>query len=487
MPLPTLEALEKDLREIGRQGFLPAMAQPLAGFSAIPSVRRAAGGGIAQRNEEIKALLSSSLKDLDEELADAGEKYLLSRASHKTRLKAAAGALSIEVKTFEGVRRKKLRPRLARALLSLAELDSQKDESATDHSEQLEKEPPHGELFAACPKGEAAKDRELKDVAARGAKMWWPTPSSGRFGSYFAFWNKVGTFPCEKVRFVVDQGSYAAQQFGQKPALNGEKDKLTIVSTSWFSTSASTYEIYCGVTNYGFAFEWAKDHADTLLNNPPWPSVFGATDRPAYPGIAGVHTLVQTSDDYLLFALRNDTTVTYHELTWSASFEQAILSATDSQKGDETVRSTIVRGLRTEWGIPASAVAASTTLAVGREYVQVDPTRLDLSSSILTAIRLAVDLKTVWKYLDRRPKIPDIDEHSAWAAVRFASRADLLQLLRFGRDRTDGHDLFHEFERSYPSAGKTEFYPGGPDTGIKDRGLMPTSAARLYLGSQWLA
>jgi hypothetical protein len=484
--LPTPQALKEDLRQIGVRA---AMEKPLLAFSMLPVVERAAATGRAQRDAEIERLLRSALGELEERLANAGAQYLLpSPHDHPTRMERAAKAwLSSGVEsTFRRIRSEKLEPLLARALLNLAEHEQQVDASSVKGpGTEFEEEPPHDELFAACPKGESFKDRELEAIETRKASVWWHKASSRWFGSYFAFWHKDETRASENVRYVPDQGSYGARRFGQRASLDGDKDKLTVVSASWFNSDTDADKLYCGVTNYGFAFRWAKDHAGDLLDCSASPSVFGATDRLAYPGIAGVHTLMQTSDGYLVFGLRGLTTVTYHQLTWSASFEESILPPA-GDLGDKTVLDTVARGLREEWGIPASAAAASTMLALGREFVRIDRKRLDLSFSILAAVRLNVDLQTVWRYLDRRTKIIDIDEHCAWTAIRFRSRADLLQLLCFSRDRTYGHDLFPEFADSYPSAGKIAFYPGGPNTGIEDHGLMPTSAARLYLGSSWL-
>lgn len=488
MELPTPEAVRKDLRDIGVRGLRKALATELPGLSRLPSIRRAANAGASQRDQAIERLLRLGLAQLDDRLAEAGELYLLSRHDHDTRKADAAKVWSITEKSFEGRRLRELEPLLVRALISLAE--QEQSTGATEIDDVMvapEDEPPRHELFAACAEGEEFKDRELAAVAARNTEVWWHEPSSDWFGSYFAFWYKDETIPCGRVKLISDQGSYGARRFSRSPALDGPSDKLTIVSASWINSDADEHEIHCGLTNYGFAFQWAKDHATELLMGRSSPSVFGASDRLAYPGIAGVHTLMRTSDGYLLFGLRGLKTVTYHQLTWSASFEESVSPAKRDGTGDKTVLDTIVRGLHEEWGIPATAVAESTTLAIGREFVRMDDTRLDLSASILVAIQLGIDLATVWKRLDQRSKIVDIDEHCAWAAVRFQSRAEILQLLRFGRDRTQGQDLFHEFGRARPAFGEIAFYPGGPDTGLEDHGLMPTSAARLYLGSRWLA
>jgi hypothetical protein len=466
------------------------MEKPLPAFSMLPTVQHATAVGRAQRDAEIERLLRCALEELEERLADAGGQYLLpSPHDHPTRTGHAARAWlpSGVISTFRRIRDDKLEPLLARALLNLTERAQHRDDGPVEDSATgFEEEPPDGELFVACPEGKIFKEGELQAIASRRASVWWHEASSRWFGSYFAFWYKDQTRPSENVTYVLDQGSYGSRRFGKRASFDGDKDKLTVVSASWFNSDTEVDKLYCGLTNYGFAFEWAKDHADELLSGSPPPSVFGATDRPAYPGIAGVHTLIETSDGYLVFGLRGLTTVTYHQLTWSASFEESILPDLAGKKGDKTVFDTIVRGLREEWGIPGSAIAASTTLALGREFVRINRERLDLSFSILATVRLSVNLQAVWQYLNRRVSIIDIDEHCAWVAVCFRSRADLLQLLRFARGRTSGYDLFSEFADSHPSAGEVVFYPGGPSTGIEDRGLMPTSAARLYLGSRWL-
>jgi hypothetical protein len=153
-------------------------------------------------------------------------------------------------------------------------------------------------------------------------------------------------------------------------------------------------------------------------------------------------------------------------------------------RGDATVLDAINGGLVEEWGVDPSAVSASSFLAVGREYVRTKEGRLDLSSSVLAAARLSLTLSEVWQCLADAPGIRDRDEHAAWGGIRFASRSHLLGFLAAGRRRRENVDLLVDLTSAVGA--ELEFFPDGASSGIPDFGLMPTSAARLYLGSDWL-
>jgi hypothetical protein len=490
---PSLQDLEHDLRTIWYSGFRAALGLPLPAISRLTSVRAAATRSLVERDLEIERLLRVSIENLgDHALAKVSGRYLGldSRADRKERLAEAAvdygiakSGVTREPVSFRRIRNDKLEPMLARELLKQNELgqSAEPQASATKYPEAQ-----YEELFEPCPEGRGRLAYELSDAQKRGSSVWWPEGSSGWFGNYFAFWYKILTTDCDEVQITRDQGHFGAERFDLDPSLDGLKDKLALIESSWFHTDPPVKALYCGITNWGFALEWAKDNADALLDTPLQPSVFGVTDRVTYPGIAAVHTLMQSSDGYLIFALRS-TKVDYYPLTWSASFEEAIsLDAreTGPRTGDATVLDTIIGGLHEEWGIHASAIAGSTLLAVGREYVRTSPKRLDLASAVLTSIRLSIDLDSVWRCLDDRGKVRDLDEHLAWVGVRFASRADLLELLKFTRGRAEGKDLFTEFAKRCPAC-DVRFYPSGRQKELKDRGLMPTSPARLYLGSRW--
>jgi hypothetical protein len=342
-----------------------------------------------------------------------------------------------------------------------------------------------GALFEPCSEGEVLRTEELAGSSA-GSATWWPEGNSQWFGEYYAFWHRTLTTPCEEIGIEYIADRYDSSYYGVAPEHDGDNDKAIIVGAKLLGDNPKK-RLICAKTTWNFAHEWAKGHADDLLKMPSQPSVFGLIDRKAYPGIAGVHTLLQTSDGFLLFGLRA-MQVDFHEGTWSASFEESIAvrgrEFTGPVRGDATVLDAINGGLVEEWGIDPSAISTSSFLAVGREYVRTKAGRLDLSSSVIAAARLTLTLSEVWGCLADAPGIRDRDEHAAWAGIRFPSRSHLLGFLAAGRRRRENVDLLVDLTDAVGA--EIEFFPGGASSGLTDFGLMPTSAARLYLGSDWL-
>jgi hypothetical protein len=280
----------------------------------------------------------------------------------------------------------------------------------------------HSQLFEGCGEGERRLAKEEKDAEKRGASLWWSDGLGDWFGRYFAFWSKTLTTPCEQVGITYsdDGDRYDSARFGGPPQDKGNDKAVIVAASTMFSEDSK--ELLCGKTNWGFAYKWAKDNAEKLLDLPVRPSVFGVTDRPAYPGIAGVHTLMQTCDGYLLFALRGSR-IGFHKLTWSASFEESVSVGVREftgplTSGDKTILHTIAGGLYEEWGVDEDVVADSTCLAVGREWVRED-NHLDLNSTVLATVRLSITLDELWASLDEASYIRDRHEHRAWAGCRF--------------------------------------------------------------------
>ncbi len=344
------------------------------------------------------------------------------------------------------------------------------------------------ELFMRSPAGVQRLAQELQEATDEHAHTWW---SGGEWlGNYFAFWFKMYTRPCEEVAIVYADDVYDSARFGA-PNVDAPKDKATILEAPSFYSDNPRKQITCGLTNWGLAFEWATEHGGEMLAHPSRPSLFGVTGRPVFPGIAGVHVIAQTSDGYLLFGLRAPE-IAFHERTWSASFEEQISVGprefTGPLSGDETLLDTLQGGLFEEWGIEESAVAVSSCLAIGREWVldeREGKQRFNFSATILTACRLSIPLAAVWASLDESAGIQDRDEHRAWAGIRFASRGDVLGFVAAAKERTDNTNLLVELCEWDDIHAEVEFYPGGPGGEIRDLGLMPTSAARLVLASGW--
>ncbi len=344
------------------------------------------------------------------------------------------------------------------------------------------------DLFELCPDGEERLSHELEEAGEDQAHTWW---SKGQWlGKFFAFWLKLNTRRCEEVALTLIDDVYDAARF-DVPEADEPKDKATILEAPAFYGDNPKKEILCGRTNWGLAYEWAKSHGDEILAHPSRPSAFGVVGRPAYPGIAGVHTLVQTSDGYLLFGLRAPD-IAFHERTWSATFEEQVAVGardfTGPLAGDQTLLNVIVGGLYEEWGIDEDAVEISSCLAIGREWGRDrfrEELMFNLSATIVTACRLNIALADVWANLDEAAGIEDIDEHRAWAGIRFVSRADVLRFVASAKGRWDNKNLLEELCAKDDVDAELALYPHKTATGLGDRGLMPTSAARLVLASGW--
>jgi hypothetical protein len=361
---------------------------------------------------------------------------------------------------------------------------------------QTEPPPPYSsyspdELFEPCPEGEQFLAREMAEASDDG--IWWSGEGEW-MGAFFAFWHKLYTTPCNEVAITYTDEQYNAERFGVAPETNGPKDKATIIDARDLLSDPPKKEIRCAVTNWGFAYDWAGEHGDELLAQSPPASIFGLTRRPVYPGIAGVHVIFQTSDGYLLFGLRAPG-IAFHERTWSASFQEQIAVGPreftgEAEGGDRTLLDTVHGGLYEEWFIEEGAVAETSCLAVGREWGRSTfegKPFINRSATIIVACRLNIPLATVWARLNERARVRDREEHRAWAGIHFGSRADVLRFVAAARGREDTTNLLAELCNREDIDAKLALYPGGMTTSIRDRGLMPTSAARLVLGSGWLA
>jgi hypothetical protein len=349
------------------------------------------------------------------------------------------------------------------------------------------------DLFESCREGERELAREMREAADEGADTWW---SEGKwFGEYFAFWCNVHPLPCDEIKIAYIDEAYNAARFGISASVDAPKDKATIVDASsmLLLRDPDDKRITFAVTNWGFAYDWARVNGDSLLADPSRASIFGVSGRPAYPGIAGVHVLFQTSDGYLMFGLRAPK-IAFHERTWSASFEEQISVGArdftgDEIVGDQTLLDTVHGGLYEEWGIDESAVAETSCLAIGREWGQgtfEGETFLNRSATIIAGCRLNIPLKAVWANLDELASVPDRDEHRAWAGIGFGSREDVLRFVAAAKGCKDNANLLAALCDRPDIDADFKPYPGGASADIRDHGLMPTSAARLVLASGWL-
>lgn len=339
--------------------------------------------------------------------------------------------------------------------------------------------------FDLCPVGEAHLQEELYPAEQR-SRTWWHENSSRWFGSFFAFWYKTLTTHCGDIPYTYDEGIYDSKRF-DVIAPDDDKPKATVVSADPFYTDTDR-KLHCGKTNWEFCHKWAERHSRALLTRS---TVFGLADQPAYPGLTAVHTLLCTSDGYILFALRSGPAhIAFLPDTWSVSFEEqvAVTPREHTSKADETVLDTIEAGLHEEWGLPPSVIKTSSCLALGREWIEVMdmPPRLILNFGAITAVLLSIDLESVWRHLENLHIIRDRDEHQAWVGFRFNGYSDVTTFLRAVRPKV-AQGAKNIWARTKALNLEWTTYKGGLAPGeINDFGLTPTSAVRLLLGAAWL-
>lgn len=244
-------------------------------------------------------------------------------------------------------------------------------------------------------------------------------------------------------------------------------------------------------TNWGMT-QWVERHCDEFIARNPRVSIFGADSGEPFPHILGVHTVIYTSDGYVLLSLRG-TNVHYYKLTWSASYEEQVDLGNDP---DQTILDRLARGLGEEF-LPTRKrnpnafrqqgkriIQDTSLLAIGRDFIR-ETDRQIFTSTVLSVARLNVPLSELWAGLDRRREIQDREEHLAWMGVRFRSLHSLLDLLRSSRAPAGviSSQVIHEM------AGlgiEVDVYNRSTREGMRPHHWMPTSPLRLALAGEWL-
>ncbi len=427
------------------------------------------------------------------------------KLSHSERCEIASGHYGCEPSTFKKKVQNKLCGDLTNKLLEISTESIENGPSVQlDRSPQTSRDHPNNSMQATDVDTAAAcfddcleaKDRYDEELGAGGSehpRTWWHRGSSAWLGSFFAFWFKTVTTPCEEIFYEYDwEDVYDPERFAVT-APEGDNPKAVVVSATPFNTDNPRKTLNCGVTSWDFCHKWAETHSGLLLKSSAQPSIFGVLDRTTYPGLMAVHALLYTKDGYILFALRSGPPhVDFLPETWSVSFEEQV-SLTPREHTphipyDKTVLDTIEAGMHEEWGLPRSAIEISSCLAIGREYIKIatkTPPRLILNFGVITAVRLSIDLATVWRYLDDAPRIRDRDEHKAWAGCRFKKEQDVRTFLKAVRPSTRSENIW---EHTKNSLGLDLVpYDKGEPPDVGDFGVTPGSAVRLLLGADWLA
>lgn len=504
-----------DLRDIakGADGVVSATVDTALALAAHPAIEsRMARPDDAAFRAALRKALPIALKDVHDERTRKTTAWYLgltkgaARQSPPERLKYACSKfLGLSVSAFQHERqpegKKWKKSRYTRALMdvesSLDVLGPYQPRASTAASYDLLEGYAATDVFEAPEQDAPGRlEAELLDSHQRGASTWWEPEEGVWMGRFYLQWHSCDTTACERIAIRRNGGQFDASVFGVADKFNGDKARLTILQADAFhNDDEDNWGIDCGVTNWNFAYKWARKNGDQLLtaSGSSSPSVFGVTDRRAYPGIAGLAALVETSDKFLMFSLRGGR-VSFYPETWSASFEESLAPekrkyVVDRPHGDVTLLDTLEAGLDEEFGVPRTAVASTSLLGVGRQYARSDPTKagLDLSSTVVAAARLNIGLDQFWAYLQRaRHFRKDVSEHRAWVGVKFADRAQLLRFLAFANDRVEGTNIFTDFANQDMADIDVRPLPGTSQAETFDRGLHVTSAARLCLGSAWL-
>ncbi len=163
----------------------------------------------------------------------------------------------------------------------------------------------------------------------------------------------------------------------------------------------------------------------------------------AFPGLAVVHCVVMTADNYVLFAQRG-AKVAYAPLHWSASFEEQV-TQTDVAVGNMVFEAAAQRGMREEFGI-----------AVDLDRIHIISSLLQIDNINVGIVSLIETTETLDEIREAWSSAPP-PSHS-WEALAIDSAAADPTLLR--------------------AIARTGQFPRGP--------LHPTSALRLVSVARWL-
>jgi hypothetical protein len=269
-------------------------------------------------------------------------------------------------------------------------------------------------------------DRELAAAARQGRSPWWAgTDETVTLPGFFAFWAKSEGHDAARVALQGSEGHLHPESLGLhgiSPAQPSRKKACLTGLDGLLSDQLMTARFA--------TIDWETVQAieSGTPDSTGW-SLFGIDGWAAWPSLAVAHCIVQTSDSFVLFTLRNRKGTGdrfYFPSCWSTSFEEQIELG---DQPDHTLQDTVCRGLKEEYGLARAAVADTTCLAVGREIADAGGRRVR-NAGLIVSVRLNVPVAEVWKALDRKHEVRDRLEGRAWYGCRFASRLDLDHFLQ---------------------------------------------------------
>jgi hypothetical protein len=303
-------------------------------------------------------------------------------------------------------------------------------------------EPTH---FLVGGAGHAEAAEELS--RAKNNRLWWhPSTVADKnwIENLFVFWASKEGLDAGRIRLEVEYPLTMEAFEGvflDDPELVPKQPERKKAALGWMSAFVTDDDavLHCHAIDWEFA-RWAETNYDAFYaanrSAHGGLSVFGVAGWTPFPAITCVHTVVETSDGWIVFSLRNLASVAYYPEQWSVSFEEQV-EIGGKPGPDATIHDTIARGLREEFGVVAPEVAA-TCLAVTREFGKLPPTTVThdratrvLATAVVATALLPLTLDEFWPLLHRRwLRPPDQHENTAWMACRFQSWEDVEALLR---------------------------------------------------------
>lgn len=213
---------------------------------------------------------------------------------------------------------------------------------------------------------------------------------------------------------------------------NVEADDITVslVGSRGFHASKARSVIECEEIPFGLAL-FAEHNYDRVRAHRPLVSAFGLPGVRWWPARVTVHTLLQTSDEWVIFSLRDPDVVDWEGDRWSVSFEEGVtLRPTTDRDPERTVLDTVLNGIEDEFGPDLRRTVGDMGIAarvcgLGRAFSASPNTAM--GGEAIVVARLGATLQDVWRSLSGYHR--DKNEHYGWMGCRFASASVVDELL----------------------------------------------------------
>ena len=345
-------------------------------------------------------------------------------------------------------------------------------------------------------------EEELHGIGAE-ATIWGKIEEkSGWVDNLFLFWwDTHEPDQAHDVKYRVEQEPVESK-FGDvgRDEDSGKPGEVTLVGYHGFSPSKAAPVVECALVSSGL-WSYVEKNFEEVRGLSPIVSAFGLKGERWWPARLTIHVLMETSDQWVIFALRDPEIVRWEGDMWSTSFEEGVTVVKTLRHGPEkTVHNTLLNGIEREFGLPlrekvgAAGGMETEVCGVGRAFSSTPRQHdsgelLGLGGVIVVVAHLNATLGDVWASL-RTPSVDKI-EHYGWLGCRFSNGDavdDLLDATDSWSERGIGPAILRE---RFPGIEVDPFPESRGDqserTGIWRRegfGWHSTSRARLELWSR---